>query len=140
MARKKQQFAMVGAAALIAVGIAAPAFAEGSRQSYMNDWIDGDGSSNWADHNTDGTDTHVTFNSCTREFRATIRKTITGAPDPSLGSEWIDCKSYADAVRVGDVPAANYHFDIGGMGYEFCNSTVGCVFNKTDVPELHIYW
>lgn len=126
------------AATMIAVGVAAPAFAEGHRQSYMNNWHDGDASSNWTDRNLDSTNTRVTFKSCTREFRATIRKTVTG-PDPKISNEWIDCRSYADAVYGGDLGRANYHFDVTGMGFAWCASGQ-CQYNLTDVPELHIYW
>ena len=139
MSTWKQRFGAAGAVGAIVMGIAAPAFAEGSRQSYMNDWHDGDASSSWDDNNKDGADTHVTFNSCTREFTATIRKTVPLNPDPKIGSEWINCTSYADAVRVGDVASANYHFDVSGMGLAWCSGGQ-CAYNLTDVPELHIYW
>lgn len=107
--RNRMLVAFAGAA--VAVGVAAPALAEGQRTSNMAGWSSGDASHNWYDGNTDGADTHVTFYDCTREFQATIRKTVTG-PDPSYGSEFIDCKAYVDAVYAGDVPAGNYHFDV----------------------------
>ena len=139
MRNTRKVITAVIAAALVAIGVAAPALAEGHRQSYMSNWIDGDASSNWNDKNLDAYNGHVTFKSCTREFQATIRQTITARPDPSVGSEWINCKSYADAVYDGDVKSGNYHFDVTGMGIYNC---VGgsCVYNKTSVPELHIYW
>lgn len=139
MTRKRRGITAAFAASLMAVGIAAPALAEGHRQSYMNDWHDGDASKSWSDENKDRTDTHVTFNSCTREFKATIRRTVRFASDPALASEWIDCKSYPDAVRAGDLKAADYHFDVTGMGFAWCASGQ-CAYNLTDVPELHIYW
>lgn len=135
----KRGLMAVLAAVLIAVGVAAPAIAEGHRQSLMKNWQDGDASSNWADKNLDATKTHVTFNSCSREFKATIRQTIPLRPDPSVGSEWINCRSYADAVYAGDLKAANYHFDVNGMGIYNCIGG-SCVMNKTSVPVLHIYW
>lgn len=134
-----RRLAAVVGGALIAIGVAVPAFAEGHRQSYMNDWHDGDASSNWKDDNADGTSTHVTFTSCTREFRATIRRTIPFRADPDVGNEWIDCRSYSDAVYAGDLSAANYHFDVSGMGLAWCASGQ-CAYNLTDVPLLHIYW
>lgn len=96
-------------------------------------------SSNWSDHNRDSTNTHVTFRSCTREFRATIRRTISARPDPSVGSEWINCRSYSDAVYGGDLKAANYHFDVTGMGFAWCSSGQ-CAYNLTSVPWLRMYW
>lgn len=96
----------------MAVGVAAPALAEGSRTTSMTDWSSKDASHSWYDGNTDATSTHVTFYDCTREFQATIRRTIYASPDPSYGSEWIDCKAYADAVYAGDVPKGDYHFDV----------------------------
>lgn len=109
--RVKKRLVVVFAGTAIAVGVAAPAFAEGSRTSSMTNWVSGNASNSWYDGNNDSTSTHVTFNDCTREFQSTIRKTVTG-PDPSYGTEWIDCKAYADAVYAGDVPAGNYHFDV----------------------------
>jgi hypothetical protein len=107
----------------------------------MTNWIDGDASSNWHDNNSDSVNTHVTFNDCTREFTATIRRTRTGLPDPSVGSEYINCRSYADAVYGGDLSAADYHFDVSGMGTAYCNPQTGqCVFNSTTVNSLRIYW
>lgn len=137
--RTSRWAAAVSGSVLIAVGLAAPVFAEGHRQSYLNDWHDGDRSSSWRDNNIDGTNGRVTFVSCSREFRATIRQEKTLAPDPSVGSEWIDCRSYADAVYAGDVSRADYHFDVSGMGLAWCASGQ-CAYNLTDVPELHIYW
>lgn len=106
------------AGAAVAAGVAAPAFAEATRTSSMTGWTSGDASNSWYDGNIDAVDTHVAFYDCTREFEATIRKTIPGF-DPAYGSEWIDCKAYADAVYAGDVPAGNYHFDVT----EFSGST-----------------
>lgn len=125
--RTKNRLLVLFAGAAVAVGVATPAFAEGSRNSYMSGWSSGDASNSWYDGNTDSVSTHVTFNDCTREFKATIRKTVTG-PDPSYGSEWIDCKAYADAVYAGDVPAGNYHFDVT----EFSGTTT--------VNSLTEYW
>jgi hypothetical protein len=135
----KRRVSALAAGALIAIGVAAPAFAEGSRNSHMTNWIDGDASSNWKDEDTDSTDTHVTFDDCTREFTATIRRTKTLAPDPKVGSEHINCLTYVDAVRAGDLSPANYHFDISDMGISYCTSGV-CVFYTTSVDALHIYW
>jgi len=118
---------IVFAGTAVAVGVAAPAFAEASRNSSMTGWTSGNASNSWYDGNTDSVNTHVTFYDCTREFKATIRKTIPG-PDPAYGSEWIDCKAYADAVYAGDVPAGNYHFDVT----EFSGTTT--------VNNLTEYW
>lgn len=136
----KGRLSAVAAAALIVVGIAAPGFAEGSRASHMTRWTDGDASSSWTDHNTDNVKTHVTFNDCTREFTATIRRTKTGLPDPSVASEHIDCKSYADAVYGGDLSPAKYHFDVTRIGIDHCVSGLGCTYKTTTVNSLHIYW
>lgn len=125
--RTKNRMLVAFAGAAIAVGVATPAFAEASRDSHMAGWSSGDASNSWYDGNTDNVSTHVTFRDCTREFRATIRKTVTG-PDPSYGSEFIDCKAYADAVYAGDVPAGNYHFDVT----EFSGTTT--------VNSLTEYW
>lgn len=130
--------AAVGFAAIaVAVGIAAPALAAGSRTSHMTNWIDGDASSNWSV----GTNasTHVTFNSCNREFKATIRHTIPLHADPAVGSEWINCKSYADAVYATADGGGNYHFDVTGMGIAYCVAGA-CVFNTTTVPSMVIHW
>lgn len=137
--KTNRRLASASAAALIAIGLAAPAFAEGHRESYMNNWHDGDRSSSWRDNNIDAANGRVTFKSCTREFKATIRQDKSFAPDPSVGSEWIDCRSYADAVYAGDVGRGDYHFDVSGMGLAWCASGQ-CAYNLTDVPELHIYW
>ncbi len=135
----RRALATGAASALIALGIAAPALAEGHRQSYMNDWHDGDRSSSWRDNNIDSTNGRVSFKSCTREFTATIRRDKSFGPDPSVGSEKINCRSYADAVYSGDVSSGDYHFDVTGMGLAWCSSGQ-CAYNLTDVPELHIYW
>lgn len=136
----KKSVDAICAAALIVLGIAAPSFAEGTRDSYMNDWTDGDASSDWTDKNKDSVDTRVVFDRCTLEFKATIRHTRTGLPDPSVGSEYMNCASGDDAVHAGDLPSANYHFDVSGLGIAYCVSGLGCVFNTTDVPSLHIRW
>ncbi len=125
--RVKNRMLIVFAGTAVAVGVAAPAFAEASRNSSMTGWTSGNASNSWYDGNTDSVNTHVTFYDCTREFKATIRKTIPG-PDPAYGSEWIDCKAYADAVYAGDVPAGNYHFDVT----EFSGTTT--------VNNLTEYW
>lgn len=129
----------VVAGGLIAIGVAVPVFAEGSRDSSMSNWTDGDASSNWKDNNTDSTNTHVTYDDCTREFTATIRRTVPFAVDPNVGSEYINCRSYPDAVYAGDLSAASYHFDVTGMGIAYCISG-SCVFNRTSVNSLHIHW
>jgi len=131
--------AAASGAVLIGIGLAAPAFAEGYRDSYMNDWHDGDTSSNWKDNNEDSYNGRVTFRSCTREFRATVRRVVSFQPDKQVGSEWIDCRSYSDAVYVGDVSAGTYHFDVSGMGFAWCSSGQ-CAYNLTDVPDLRISW
>lgn len=123
--RNRMLVAFAGTA--VAVGVAAPAFAEGSRDSSMTNWSSGNASHSWYDGNNDSVSTHVTFYDCTREFKATIRKTVTG-PDPSYGSEWIDCKAYDDAVYAGDVPAGNYHFDVTDFS------------GTTTVNNLTEYW
>lgn len=122
---------------LVALGIAAPAYAEGDFNSYMNDWSDGDKSRTWQDLNSDGDDTHVTFRDCTREFRAYIVRERFG-PDTTVADEWINCRSYNDAVRAGDVAADHYHFDIGGMG-AVCHSGQ-CTPRETTVKSLTVYW
>jgi 6-phosphofructokinase len=104
--RQQIKWMTLVAAGALAFGVAAPAFAEGTRTSYMVGWSSGDSSNDWYDANADATNTHVTFRDCTREFQASIRKSVTG-PDPLYGTEWIDCKAYADAVYAGDVPAGN---------------------------------
>lgn|SRR5664279_341665 len=118
---------VVFAGAAVAVGVAAPAFAEGDRDSSMTNWSSGNASHNWYDGNNDADSTHVTFYDCTREFKATIRKTIPGF-DPAYGTEWIDCKAYADAVYAGDVPAGDYHFDVTQFS------------GTTTVNKLTEYW
>jgi hypothetical protein len=130
---------VAGAGVLIALGLAAPALAEGSRTSHMTRWADGDASKNWQDDNADRTNTHVTFDDCTREFKATIRRTVSLRPDPNAGSEWIDCRSYADAVYGGHLAKGKYHFDISGMGLAWCASGM-CEPYRTSVRSLHIYW
>ncbi len=125
--RMKNRIMVVFAGAAVVAGVAAPAFAEGSRTSHMTGWSSGDASNSWYDGNLDSVSTHVMFNDCTREFQATIRKTVTG-PDPSYGTEWIDCKAYADAVYAGDVPAGNYHFDVTAFS------------GTTTVHNLTEYW
>lgn len=139
MTKTRRVLTAVAAAGLFALGVAAPAMAEGSRTSHMTNWQDGDGSSNWTDTNRDNANTHVTFYSCTREFKATIRKTIALHSDPVVGPEWINCRSYADAVNAGDLAKGNYHFDVTGMGLSSCASWQ-CGVNRTSVPKLRIHW
>lgn len=134
---KKLGPASVGFFAIL-IGFALPAYAEGNRTTYMSGYKDGDESRQWVDRNTDGTDTRaVFFFRCTREFRAYIYREDAG-PDTNMGSEWIDCQSYDDAVRVGDVPADEYHFTITGLG-SVCFSGQ-CTPNRTDVDPVKIYW
>jgi hypothetical protein len=125
--RTRNRIVALFSVAAVAVGVAAPAFAEGNRTSSMSSWSSGDASHSWYDGNTDSDATHVTFYDCTREFKATIRKTVTGG-DPSYGSEWIDCKAYVDAVSVGDVAAGDYHFDVTDFS------------GTTSVNKLVEYW
>lgn len=130
--------AIIGGA-FVSIGIAIPAVAEGSKTTYMTGWKNGYASNNWYDSNTDSVSTHVTYYDCTNEFTSTIRRTVFSAPDPAIASEWINCKSYADAVYAGDLTAANYHFDISGMP-DNCSGRFGCTPTTTTVKKLIIYW
>ena len=87
----------------------------------MHGWNDGDPGATWHDYNKDSTDTHVTFyQGCTHEFTARIRKENFG-PDDTIATEYINCGSYDDAVRAGDIGAEDYHFDIQDIrGFGTC--------------------
>jgi hypothetical protein len=135
----KRRGAVVVAVGAIVLGAAAPAFAEGHFQSFMTNWDNGHTSRSWEDLNLDGSDTHATFAAgCTLEFRATIRKENFG-PDTNMGDEWIDCGDYTDAVRVGDVSADDYHFDISDMSGGSCGK-FSCTGPTTDVSRVDVYW
>lgn len=137
MKTAKRAASTLVAAGLVVLGLAAPALA-GSKTSHMTDWHDGDASSSWS--GTRNHKTSVAFDSCTREFRATIRRTMTARPDPKVADEWINCQSYADAVRSDTLTASGkYHFDVSGMGFAWCASGE-CQYNLTSVPKLSIYW
>jgi len=101
----------------IAVGVAAPAFAENHRAGKMVNWANGQRSANWTE--TDSTDdkSRVTFaRGCTRDFTATIRKVRRYRPDRDVVSERINCTSYTDALKASKLNPARYHFRINGMG------------------------
>jgi hypothetical protein len=126
-------------AGAIVLGVGGPAVAEGQFESLMKDWRDGNRSRTWTDLNKDNTNARATFyTTCTREFRATIRRERKWGPDTNMGSEWIDCRSYKDAVEVGDVAAGNYHFDVTGLG-AVCISGK-CTPKVTSVPKVVVYW
>lgn len=110
--RVRKLAAITTGIAALTFGLAAPALAESTVFGHMSGWGDGHASSSWHDYNTDSTNTHVTFyDSCTKEFTGRIRRNNFG-PDTTMGSEWINCTSYDDAVYAGDVPSDDYHFDV----------------------------
>jgi hypothetical protein len=115
--------ASVGVATLV-IGLAAPALAA-SRSDVIDNKKDGWASSHWND-TTSTNETRVTVQlGCSREFQARLRKDRTGLPDATVGSEWINCFSYDDAVRSdGNPSTGDYHYDINGMdGSCFCDYT-----------------
>jgi hypothetical protein len=93
-------------------GVAGPAMAEGSFNSYLSGWYAGHESRQWINLNLDATDDRATFSSCNKnDFLITIYKEDFG-PDTNVGSETLQCTSSADAVRAGDVPKDEYHFTL----------------------------
>lgn len=130
---------IAGAVAVSAmvIGIAAPAFA-GTRSDTIDNRKDGWSSDRWNDGDSND-ETRVTVRWCTREFRARIRKDRTGLPDPTIGSEWINCRSYDDAVRSDSNPAAGkYHYDINGMDSHYGCDTGFCDYRTTAGAD--VYW
>lgn len=129
----------IGCAVALAYGMSAPAFAESTVYGRMRSWDNGTQSNDWHDYaKNDGVETHVTFyDGCTREFRARIRKNNFG-PDTTVGSEWINCGSYDDAVRVGVLPAEDYHFDVQDIAGGSCGK-FSCDVGKTS-GSYREYW
>ncbi|WP_031069380.1 hypothetical protein [Streptomyces sp. NRRL S-118] len=107
---------IVGAAILGLAG-AAPAFAEGSRTTYISKWTAGGESSRWTDNNRDSVSTSVGFSGCTTDgwdgFKAAgliLHKDVFG-PDPSKGFK----TNYCNRVYWGDVEAGSYYFKLDGF-------------------------
>lgn len=124
--------------ALVA-GIAVPAFAS-SRDVQVNNRKDGWASASWTD-NAGSTPTRVTFSWCAPyEFRSRIRKERAGViPDSTVGSEWINCESYPDAVYSdGDTSTGKYHFDINGMDSHYGCDTGFCDYRT--YADATVYW
>jgi hypothetical protein len=138
LGRCRKSLTIVACVGATIFGIVAPAFAEGHFYTTNNRWENGDRSDTWTDHNQDGTDTHATFAAgCSQEFRARIRKENFG-PDTTVASEFINCQSYTDAVRAGDVAADQYHFDINDLDLLCLGGS--CVSTFTDVSRVDVYW
>lgn len=120
--RAKSILAVTVATAATVVGVAAPSFA-GQRHDDINNVLDGWDSANWRDYDGDDS-TRVTVRWCTREFRVNIRKNKAfPQPDPVIGTEWMNCLSYDDAVYSDSNPApGTYHYEVHGMdGSCFCD-------------------
>lgn len=117
----------------ILVGVMAPAYASGSKSTHIYDKKDGYASARWKD-DAPGAKTRATTRWCTREYRMRLRKDRNGLPDPVVGSEWINCLSYDDAVHSDNkTPKAKYHYDIGGM-----DGSCFCDYRTT--ASVDVYW
>jgi hypothetical protein len=137
MSRTRNAATAASAVVMTVIGVATPALATDFRDSHMTRWSDGDRSKDWKV--TKKHQTSVTFNSCTHEFRATIRHNRTLRPDEKVATEWIDCQSGADAVRGTAKDTGDHHFDISGMGTAWCLGGQ-CTPHVTTVPSLRISW
>lgn len=108
---------MVATFGLVA-GVAAPAMAL-TREDYNKNWTDGSESARWTDSSPNYGDSRVTTSlGCTREFSLTIREDRSwGLPDPNRGSEWVDCRSYTDAVYANNDTdwERKHHYDVKGL-------------------------
>ncbi|SFL16290.1 hypothetical protein SAMN05192584_1148 [Streptomyces pini] len=118
MQEKSKKIASVIAGAML-VGFlgAVPAHAEGSKSTYISNWLPGNESSRWHDYNRDSTSTSVTFSGCSTDGASGFRdatlilwKDVLG-PDNNKGSRTNECNTYA----WGDVAAGDYYFELYGF-------------------------
>ncbi|MEU0431923.1 hypothetical protein ABZ153_09800 [Streptomyces sp. NPDC006290] len=109
----------------LACGIS-PAYAEGSRTTYISYWSTGGESSRWHDGNTDSAQTAVRFNNCSvpsspgtgASASVQVWKNVDFAPDTNLGGKQV-CGT---TQYWGDVSAGDYYFrldKINGTYYGF---------------------
>ncbi|MFI8966596.1 hypothetical protein ACIGO8_31305 [Streptomyces sp. NPDC053493] len=123
---------LVVGAAILGLAGAAPAFAEGSRSTYIQGWQVGHESSRWTDNNLDAVTTSVGFSGCTTDgwngFKAAtliLWKDVFG-PDPSQGVK----TNYCNRVYWGDQSSGSYYFSVDGFttGGSLSVSSVGIVY------------
>ncbi|MFE5300688.1 hypothetical protein [Streptomyces sp. NPDC056632] len=104
-------------AAILGLAGAAPAFAEGSRTTYISKWTPGGESNRWKDQNLDAASTTVGFSGCSTDggngFEAAgliLWKDVLG-PDENQGFK----SNYCNRVYWGDKSAGDYYFELDGF-------------------------
>ncbi|MFF7780439.1 hypothetical protein ACFZCG_39260 [Streptomyces tanashiensis] len=122
---------VVTAGVLALAATAAPAQAEGSFSSYIDNWLAGSNESRrWADKNTDATSTSVAFSGCSTDpgsfysVSPAVYKDVFG-PDENKGTK----TNYCGTSTWGDLAAGDYYFRLelingGATGYRFDSASV----------------
>lgn len=105
--------ALTGAVATMVLGVV-PAYAEGSKSTYISNWATGYESSRWHDTNTDSASTTVRFSGCsltssgqpTPSAAVSVWKDTFG-PDTNYGSKSNACSK---TLSWGDRAKGDYYF------------------------------
>ena len=113
--------------AISVVGMAVPAFAEGSFTSSLSGVHVGFESRRWVDKNSDNVNTSIYFSSCNRSTNVKVKADVFG-PDPVMG-EGNPCGS---TKYYGDLPSNDYYFVISSI-----SGSTGSTYTL-NVPSLTV--
>lgn len=126
------------------VGIAAPAFAEGSKSTYMFGWLTGLETSAWDDNNRDNVGTKFAAKDCSYDTRQPVKnitmelnRNDTWTPDEHYGDKTLVCTptSALHTVNWGDKGAGNFDMTLKKIDGQV-TSTKG----KLNADTVKISW